>query len=100
MDARTEQRLIKLFISMLGCDTARISQPCGKMFLVIGFNRNTKDDAGRWTKNGEPINFDYVREKVVASGNTPSELIRSAKEYKRLSRLSWTDYFRERAVAI
>jgi hypothetical protein len=94
MDAETEARLIRRFVRMFGCDTARISKPRGKLFLIIGHNRNTRDDAGRWFKNGEPIHFDYVKEKVIASGDTPDELMESAKEYKRLLRMSRADYFR------
>lgn len=97
-EAAAEERLVKRFIRMFGCDTARISKPCGKLFLVIGWNRNTKDGPGQWTKNGEPIDFDYLQEKVIASGNTEAELIESAKEYKRLQGMTWADYFRDRAV--
>ena len=69
---------------IIDCDTARISTPANKMFLVIGSNRNTKDDEGQWTKDGEPYDFDYVEERVVASGETEDELIASAREYKRM----------------
>ena len=75
------------FIQMFGCDTARIVEPMDKLFLIIGTRRNTKDDPpehGKWFKNGEPINFDYTEEKVIASGNTEAELMKSAKAYKQL----------------
>ena len=80
---------------IIKCDTARISRPLGRMFLIIGFNRNTKDDEGQWLKNGDPIDFDYVQESCVASGNNPEELIADVKEYKRLCGISWEEYLKE-----
>lgn len=77
------------FIRMFGCDTARISRPCGKYFLIIGWNRNTKQDEGHWERNGEPYDFDYVQEQVIASGETPEALLRSAREYKSLIGKTW-----------
>lgn len=91
MDKRLEARFKRMF----ECDTVRISSPCGKHFLIIGFNRNTKDDEGRWYKDGKPIHFDYVAEKVIASGDTMKELIASAKEYKRLTQMTMTEYLKE-----
>ena len=76
------------------CDTARISKPCDKMYLIIGFNRNTKDDEGVWVnQNNQRIDFDYVQESVVASGHTKKELIESTKEYQRLCGITWEQYF-------
>jgi hypothetical protein len=80
---------------IIDCDTARISTPAGKMFLVIGFNRNTKDDKGQWMKDGEPYDFDYVAEQTVASGETEDELLASALEYKRLCGMTMEEYLRE-----
>jgi hypothetical protein len=74
------------FVKMLGCDTARISKPMGKLFLIIGTRRNTKADPpehGKWFKNGEPIDFDYIEEHVIASGGTEAELLESARAYRR-----------------
>lgn len=89
-----EEKLIEKCKSIIKFDVARICQPMKRMYLIIGFNRNTKDYSGQWIKNGEPINFDYVEEKVVASGDTCEELIASVKEYKRLSKMSWEEYFK------
>lgn len=80
------------------CDTARISKPLddGKMFLIVGFNRSTKDDEGQWVDdNGERKDFDYVQEYVIASGFTEKELINSTKEYVRLCGMTWEEYFAE-----
>ena len=92
------KQLIAECRKIIKCDTARISQPLEKMFLVIGFNRNTKDDKGQWIKNDKEIDFDYVHEITVVSGNTEDELIASAKEYVRLSKMTMEDYLRECAA--
>jgi len=80
------------------CDTARISKPLedGKMFLIIGFNRNTKEDEEQWVnQDGERIDFDYVQESCIAAGKTKDKLIDSAKEYERLCGITWEEYFNE-----
>lgn len=93
--------MVRRFIRMFGCDTARITSPCGTHYLVLGWNKNTKTerenggDTSRWYKDGEPIDFDYIHEQIVASGNTFTELIKSAKHYKKLMKMKWSDYFRE-----
>lgn len=90
--------LAKECMKHVKCDTARISKPLkdGKMFLIIGFNRNTKNDEGQWVnENGEAFYFDYVQESCVASGHCADELIDSAKEYQRLCGITWEEYFAE-----
>ena len=88
--------LAKRCCKIIDCDTARISQPREKMFLIIGSVQNTKDSAGiQWYKNGEPIDFEYVEERVVASGNTEDELLRSVIEYRRLCGMSIKAYLAE-----
>jgi hypothetical protein len=64
------------------------------MFLIIGWNRNTKDDPGQWVKNGVPFDFDYTQEQVIASGRTEKELEASARRYRRLRGMSWEEYFK------
>lgn len=87
-------KLIDKCRSIIKFDVARICKPLKRMYLIIGFNKNTKDDAAsQWILNGKPINFGYVEEKIVASGNTEDELIDSVKEYDRLSKMSWEEYF-------
>jgi hypothetical protein len=97
--------LIDKFIAMFGCDTARISSynsspDLPTHFLILGWNRNTKTEReagrehGQWLKDGEPMDFDYVHEQVVASGNTEGELIASAEHYKSLIGMTWEDYFK------
>ena len=75
------------FVRMFKCDTARLSRFPNKIFLIIGWKRNTRQDTGQWVKNGDPINFDYVHERVVASGASAEELLMSALLYKAYSEL-------------
>lgn len=91
------EKLISRFKQMFGCDSARISNPLGDtMFLIIGNKRNTKDDAGVWRdQHGNVKNWDYINEFVIASGKTEKELIKSAKEYKKLLGMSWPEYFEQ-----
>lgn len=95
-----EKNLIAKCMKIIECDTARIRKSedwvGGKMFLIIGFNRNTKDDPGQWVdENGKERDWDYVEEKTVASGKTEEELIESAKEYKRLCGMTMEEYLTE-----
>jgi hypothetical protein len=105
MELPQTKSLIDKFIAMFGCDTARISSYNSSSdlpthFLILGWNKNTKTEReagrehGQWLKDGEPIDFDYVHEQVVASGNTEDELIASAEHYKSLIGMTWDDYFK------
>lgn len=84
------QRMVRRAVELFKCDTARITSPCGRHFLILGWNRNTKTerdagrDCGQWYRSDEPIDFDYTHEQVVANGATLKELWKSAKHYKRL----------------
>ena len=98
-EMKTTEPDVQQFIRMFKCDTARISQPGGRMFLILGWNKNTKTEreagreAGQWHRDGEPIDFDYVHEQVVASGNSESELMESAKLYQQLCAMTWEQFF-------
>ena len=85
------KEIIKKARVIIEFDVARISKTMGRMSLIIGFKKNTKNDVGQWIKNGEPINFDYVDEKIIASGDTEEELIESVREYKRPCNMSWEE---------
>ena len=79
------------------CDTCRISTPSRKMFLIIGFVRNTGQDEGFWVnEEGEKKDWDYVQEQVIASGETEEELKASVLEYVRLSDMTMADYLKEK----
>ena len=93
--------LLKRCREIVECDTARISRPLvdGRMYLIIGFKRNTKDGGG-YFYNGAcraayyiKESIDYAKESIVASGFTEDELIASAKEYVKLQGMTWEDYF-------
>lgn len=79
-------RLVKYFRRLFKADAARLSAPLSdKIFLILGTKRNTKDDPGHWVnENGETMNWDYVHETTVASGNTVDELIENARRYRAL----------------
>lgn len=80
----TDKKGILLFKRMFHCSHVRISKPTGHLFLIIGNRRHTSKDDAQWFKNGEPYDFYYIAEKVIASGKTLRELIASAKTYKKL----------------
>lgn len=94
------ERLVRRFVRMFKCDTARITSPLGKHFLIIGHNRNTKDDSGVWTdEHGVRKDWGYVNEQVIASGDTLSELVASARHYKQLCGMSMEQYLLSQAQA-
>lgn len=79
------RRWCRKYQRMFKCDAARIVDPLGvQMFLIIGWNRNTKQDSGQWYKNGERFDFTYLQETIAASGSTYAALLRNAKRFKRL----------------
>jgi hypothetical protein len=85
---------------LIECDTARISKAGDKLFLLIGFNKSTKEDPGRCyqvDKDGNYIarDWNYVEEYCVAFGSTEGELIDSAKEYQRLCNMTMDEYLSE-----
>lgn len=94
-------RLARLFVRMFKCDTARIVSSRDAHFLVLGWTKNSKieresgRDIGQWYCNGAPIDFNYTHEQVVARGKTIAGLVVSAKRYKKLFGMKWSDYFRE-----
>lgn len=88
------------FVELFECDRVRITRVGNMLFLILGWNRSTRQDAGQWhDSEGRPVHFDYVDEHVVASGADEDALIASAKEYKELMGLKWSEYF-ERKGAI
>lgn len=74
--------LVLRAVRLFKCDEARITSPCGTHFLILGWKARSE---GEWRdQNGKPVNFDYLREQVVASGKTLRKLWQSVKHYKRL----------------
>lgn len=90
--------LIK-FKKMFKCDKVRISKSMRRMFLIIGFKKQTKYKSDHWIdEKGKRVDFEYIEETVIASGNTKQELIKSAKEYKRLQNITTLDYLKEKLL--
>lgn len=84
------------YAKMFGCDSARILDLSGKLFLILGEKRNTKQDVTKWLdRDGNVIDLDYLAETVIANGSTESELLASAKEYKRLQGMTMEEYLME-----
>jgi hypothetical protein len=83
-----ENELLDKFKEMFGCDTARITKPIDRMFLIIGDKCRSE---GQWFRNGEPHSFDYIAEKCIASGYTEDELIASAEKYRRLQGMTMVE---------
>lgn len=95
MTPEARDRLIRLAIRMLKCDSARIIETSYGYYLCIGHRRSTQDDPGQWVdQDGNLINWEYDVETTVASGKTETELRASIKAYYKLSRMKWSDYFR------
>jgi len=80
------QEALETFKEMFKCDSARISSPLGKtLFLIIGYKRNTREDKGQWVdQQGKHLNWDYLLETCIASGDTEFELMESARRYLEL----------------
>ena len=78
------------------CDTARISRFPDKLFLIIGWNEKSENECFETTVDGTllPLIFSYVSEKIIASGRNEKELEVSARHYKKLCGMSWTEYFK------
>lgn len=89
--------LIKECRKIVKCDYARISKPLNRMYLIIGFKKNTKDDPNSYftDQDGTRKDFNYYDTRTIASGNTPEELIANVKEYQRLCGITWEQYFKE-----
>lgn len=99
------QKLSSKCREIIECDVARISNLGGKLFLIIGFNRNTKDDPGvniQQFEDGSQIekDWDYVAERVVASGETEEELIESAEYYKKLCGMAMIEFLEEHSQSV
>lgn len=88
-------KLSARFKRLFKCDSARVVTYGKRSFLIIGHRRNTRQDNGQWCKDGVPIDFDYLSETVVASGDTEKQLLASAREYRRLSKLTMAQYLKK-----
>ena len=83
----SDSRFVEAVKVLLECDTARIFKPLDRLFLIIGFNKDTQDNQfAAWFEEGKRVDFKYVAEQTVASGDSLKELWRNACRYKRLSK--------------
>jgi hypothetical protein len=81
-------------------DNVRFSIAGGKIFMILGYDRNTKEDAGQWVdQDGVKQDFDYLYEMCVASGDNLEELMESAREYKRHADMKWSQFFKEHGAS-
>jgi hypothetical protein len=80
------QQLIEKAKKLLPCDSARIVdfEHTTRLFLIVGWNRHSKNE---WSKNNEPVEFDYLEERTVANGLSLQELRDSFAYYLRLLKL-------------
>lgn len=98
-DAKELHELALECLSILDADVARISHPGDKMFLVIGYHKNSQnwiqvhEDGSR-----EERNFKYFEEHVVASGNNRDSLLESTKKYAKLCEMDIMDYLFEKKI--
>ena len=80
-------KLAARFRRMFKCDQVRVTAPCGRLFLILGWSCNTRQDkSSQWYRNGKPVHFDYVSEQVVANGCDIDRLIASAEHYHNLTK--------------
>lgn len=98
------EELKKEFARDLKCDSVRICIPIEEMFLIAQWRRNTAKDreerrsSEQWYRNGEPIDFDYHEEHVVARGKTVEELKKSVKAYIKLKGMTWADVLSDKEL--
>ena len=86
----TKKEIIKKTIDLIKCDDARISSPTGTHFMIIMFNKNTKDDPSY--RRTTCADFNYTKQRVIAHGATYKSLWESIKDYHELSQMDWKDY--------
>jgi len=98
-EARQEQWRVMWLRDLFDADHDRIIHPQDTMFAIVGWLQSTKDDEGQWTKNGEPVDFEYHSEHIVGSGETYQDLREAVRDYKRLMLLSMEEYFAEEIAA-
>lgn len=75
------------------CDSARVIETKGKLYLILGEKRTNNDNPP--LLNGVPLPSTWTEEKVVASGIASEELIAETIEYARLCTMPMTQYLEE-----
>lgn len=90
------KELLEKCKSLLKIKEGRIFKVGNKLFFIKGELSSLVDDnSSYWSDsiNGERIDFDYIKESVIASGDTEEELIDSIKKYITLCDMTWEQYF-------
>lgn len=90
------ETLAERYRKLLDVDNVRFSCLADKVFLIVGTKRNTKDDLGFWIdESGNEKNWDYLVEKVVASGRTEKELDNSVNKYLYMCDITMEQYLED-----
>lgn len=93
---RKDRALRRLRYIFPDADNIRISDPRQTIFAIVGdetIGRCVKKEKGSDTY--EEVDFEYVDERIVASGDTVVELVESALKYKRVESMSHKEYLEE-----
>lgn len=54
----------------------------GRTYLLLGTQRNTKQDPGQWVdENGNARDWDYISKSCIAAGNSPKELLHGTSHH-------------------
>jgi hypothetical protein len=82
-------------------DEHKIDWSGGQYWLKLGIWKNTHDSAGFWTidsgHNAKQVpHWDYIEEKCVAHGEDEAALLKSARDYKRLTGMNMIEFFEEK----
>jgi len=86
------------FKRKLKADRCRIKRVGEKLFMQIGFKRDTRDNrTGFWTdEKGEVKHFVYVEWQTIANGKDRHELTESAMRYLRVSKMTMEQFLRSK----
>jgi hypothetical protein len=77
----TKSKLLSKVKKLFNCDEVRILRPTYTIFVLVG---NWKRSEGEWSKNGEPFDFDFLKEEIVGRGRTYAKCWKDCKLYKKL----------------
>ena len=105
IDLSPFSELVTELKGLLKVDSVRIVLIGNSYWLIIGQYQTTLANQDYyWTLstelNSARIDFDYLSEKVICSGETLDELRLNAIEYQRINQLSIKEYLKELGVTI
>lgn len=81
-------------------DEIRISRFFDTMFALVGNEVSTEDGPGQWVDKrregpDKEVDFEYLKETLVASGDTVQELWKSTLDYRRIEPMTQEEYLVE-----